>query len=211
MAVSGVSTTRSKHFLSSGSVYSCQDSSRVPWSAVRRHSMLKRLQEIAGKKSSLSQTFSSDLNPITSHRTRSSCSISSREMKLCKPCSVCRWVNRSVSNPSLLTRTWHRCPRPRHEHRRAGNVLDRRHVCQHHRAHCEFSAALCTSWLVLLLNKKKKKMRQMNHMSCGFWPLPFIQPLSHTVPLKSSFTHWGQCVYVWACARACVCVFVNVC
>lgn len=40
---------------------------------------------------------------------------------------------------SPFARTWHRCPSARHEHRREGNVLDRRHLRQHHRTHREFS------------------------------------------------------------------------
>lgn len=40
---------------------------------------------------------------------------------------------------SLLNRTWHRCPCSWHEHRREGNVLDCRHVCEHYCTYCKFS------------------------------------------------------------------------
>lgn len=43
---------------------------------------------------------------------------------------------------SLSTRTWHWCPCSRHEHRREGNVLDRRHICEHYCTYCEFSDLL---------------------------------------------------------------------
>lgn len=102
----------------------------------------------------------------------------------------CRLVNLFRVFLCVSTRTRHRRPRPRHEHRREGDVLDRRHLCQHHRTHGEFSPHAEFSLSSLHPLDRKASVAHESHELRSLTPPLSIQPLSHTVHcLYGSFTH----------------------
>lgn len=108
----------------------------------------------------------------------------------------------TLSTHQTNPRTRHRRPGPRHEHRREGNVLDRRHIRQHHRTHCEFSGihnqSVWLSWVFFVVTtwpNWKEGVSHMESMSSGFLPLP-SRPTTETGLLFPMQLHKLRPVFV---------------
>lgn len=71
---------------------------------------------------------------------------------------------------------------------------------------------ICTTWLVYGTNFK---MGQIKSNEWVTWTVVsclslLSWPLSHFSSLKSSFTHWGLCVYVCVCVCVCLCYQLSI-